>query len=391
MKDQMTNQPTFTAPSTAYAENRAGFLKILAARVLLKVSGTRMWLTEQDALESSVPRTVGAEINNTCNADCTFCGYGKGPDGKAADPRNKGMLDIEVFRHLLKLYSEGGGGSFALSPILGEVTTDRRWLELVREARSFRNVTGVTCFTNGILLDTFGSEEILTSGLSAMNISTAFGSREQYKRLYGKDNYDRVVRNILDILRVNLSLGKPVHVTLLLRIDKPYENFLSSPLYSEIAELIDPKEIKILDDFWDDFKGIIQQDGLPKGHVFKESFEDKQTPCYALYRKLQVMTDGEIQACSCRVEPELWAGNVLDYDTLESAWRNPKLESLRSKWHAGTIPECCKRCSHYMPFTNLVSMPNISQLASVAAKRVLRGVGILPKSKLPGDYGEDGD
>ena len=37
------------------------------------------------------PLAVGCEIDNICNADCSFCGYGKGADG-----RKKQFLNIKV-------------------------------------------------------------------------------------------------------------------------------------------------------------------------------------------------------------------------------------------------------------------------------------------------------
>ena len=30
-----------------------------------------------DVINSTIPRLVGTEITNICNADCTFCGYNK--------------------------------------------------------------------------------------------------------------------------------------------------------------------------------------------------------------------------------------------------------------------------------------------------------------------------
>lgn len=325
-----------------------------------------------DLLTSARPVGVGAEIINVCNANCSFCGYGKGEDGKAADPRRKGKLKDEVFRHTLKLFSEAGGGLFTLSPILGEVTAHPKWLDMVAEARAYPNVTGVACFTNAILLHRFGSRAILSSGLTHINISTCLSSREEYKRLYGVDRYEQVVANVFDLLHTNRELGEPVEIDVLLRMDKPFEAFFASDVYRRLTALVDPSKIEILDDNWDDFRGIIGQEGLPRGHTFKAPYEDKSTPCYAMFRKLEVLTDGAIQACACRIEPELWAGNVLDYDTLEDAWRNPHLEKLREDWFAGTIPSCCRGCSHYIPFTNLLKPAQPAEVARKAASKLAR-------------------
>ena len=40
------------------------------------------------------PNSAGAEVINICNANCSFCGYGKGENGKAADPRVKQKIDV---------------------------------------------------------------------------------------------------------------------------------------------------------------------------------------------------------------------------------------------------------------------------------------------------------
>lgn len=336
-----------------------------------------MAVDEFDLVEVSKPVAIGTEIINICNADCSFCGYGKGEKGKASDPRKKGKLSEDVFHHALKLYSEAGGGAFVLSPILGEVSAHPRWLEMVAEARSYPNITGVSCFTNAILLDRFGSRNILQSGLTQLTISTSLGSREQYKRLYGVDKYDAVVRNVFDLLETNRELGEPVEISVFLRMDKPFEAFYQTDIYKRLIEHISPSKIEILDDNWDDFSGVIGPEGLPQGHNFKVHREEKKLPCYALYRKLEILTDGTIQACACRVEPELWTGNILDHDTLEGAWRDPKLQKLRAGWWEGEIPDCCTRCSHYIPYTNLLTPARPAKVArkllSNAKRAVMRG------------------
>ncbi len=327
-----------------------------------------------DVVSATRPSAVNTEIINICNADCSFCGYGKGEDGKASDPRVKGKLKPDVFRHALKIYSAGGGGNFTLSPILGEASAHPGWLDMVREARSYPNITGVNCFTNAILLDRFGSKNILTSGLTHIAISTCIGGREAYKRLYGVDKYDVVVANVFDLLRTNRELGEPVHIDVCLRIDKPFEKFYASDIYKQLTKVIDPRRIIILDDNWDDFRGVIGKEGLPEGQDFKEQYADKSTPCYALFRQLMVLTDGTIQACTCRVEPELWAGNVKDHATLEEAWRDPKLELIRKDWFEGKLARCCQQCSHYMPYTNLTEPARPQRVAREVLARAKRAI-----------------
>lgn len=358
------------------AQDRTWGMSLWRQAVRLLYRKPDMMVDEIDWVNSRHPRGVGTEIINICNADCSFCGYGKGDDGKAADPRAKRKLNMDVFRHTLRLYSEAGGGLFTLSPILGEASAHPKWLEMVKEARLYPNITGVACFTNAILLHRFGSEAILTSGLVHINISTCLSSKDDYKRLYGVDQYDQVLVNILDLLETNKRLGSPVDIDLLLRMDKPFEPFIQSDTYKRIVEFLPPSKIAILDDEWDDFRGIIKADGIPKGHQFKRKDMDKSVPCSAMFRKLEVLIDGTIQACACRVEPELWAGNIMEHQTLESAWRNPKLEQLRNDWFEGKVRDCCKTCEHYIPYTNLTRNAQPKVVARKILRRVARSLGV---------------
>ena len=142
-----------------------------------------------------------------------------------------------------------------------------------------------------------------------------------------------------------------------LRIDKPYDDFFNSDLYKELLNYLPAQKIKTLD-FYDDFKGVIQKEDLPIGTEFRENV-DKSEPCYALYRTLEVLKDGTIQGCTCRVEPELQGENIMSFSTIKEAWNSPILNNIREKWHSGTIPECCKTCSHYAPYTTNYKKKNI--------------------------------
>jgi radical SAM protein with 4Fe4S-binding SPASM domain len=365
----------FYVPANIYSEQRSAKGKLWRKFVQMLFRNDKLWVDKFDVIGSIIPKDVGAEIINICNARCSFCGYGKGENGKAADFRVKSKLDREAYSHTLKLYSNAGGGVFALSPILGEVSAHPDWLDMVREAISYENIKGVSCFSNAILLDRFGSEEILKSGLSSISISTALGSDEQYQRVYGVNKYEKVLSNILDLIKTNSRLGKPVDISILLRIDKPYSAFFDTDLYQEITRYVNPGKIEILHDFWDDFKGLIPSTGLPKGQKFKAQQVNKKIPCYAMYRKMQVMLDGTIQPCSCRVEPDLWGGNIKDYDTLEEAWKDPEIERLRNNWHAGQIPDSCQKCTHYQPYTHLVSSYSPAKIFPRIARALMRRIG----------------
>lgn len=306
----------------------------------------------KEDLDFKLPMSVSLEINNICNADCSFCGYGK--DG--ADPREKGKVSEEVFKHTLELVDNSDVNIFDITPTLGEVGVDSRWLDLIKEAKKHQGINTVRSYTNAINLHKFGFDNILTSGLDVLQLSSSLINNEMYKRLYGVDKFDQVSENILNLCKKNYELGFPVDIYLNLRIDLPKENFFKTTFYKEISKYLLNHKITFLEKY-DDYNGVVSKDNLPINAEFvKNKYLENNAykPCYQLYRVLQVNYDGIIQGCACRVEPELWSENILEHNSLESAWKNIKLENIREKWLIDNdIPDCCIQCSHYYPYTNL--------------------------------------
>ncbi len=313
----------------------------------------------------NIPLGVTVELNNVCNAKCTFCAYGKekiqnsnllSDSGKILDVRPKQHLSKNVFNHLLKLCSLSGAGmlkKISFTPILGEVTVSKNWLELVSAAKSSKGVKYVSSYTNAINLHLFTSKAIIDSGLDVLQISTSLVDRESYKRIYGRDKYAQVLNNVIDILKTNHKNGSPVDIYINLRIDLPKEKFIRSDAYQVLSKYIEKRKITFLEKY-DDYGGTISKKDLPKGAVFVDIDDNSgRPPCYQLYRQLMVNIDGTIQACTCRTHESLMTRNILEYDTLESAWKNDKLEKIRSDWEKGILPIACKHCTHYGPYEKL--------------------------------------
>lgn len=331
------------------------FFRDAIKRALTVLDKENVWLTIEDVINADRPRDCGVEVNNICNARCSFCGYGKTSNsGLQSDIRAKDHLSEELLKHTLDLFSRAGGGSFSIGPILGENTVHPKWVEFIKIAKSYKNIKSISCFSNGILLDRFGYDEICKSGLTNLTISTCLGSSDRYPEIYGVNAYDRVSSNILNLLEANKKHGEPICISIALRIDKPYSNFFDSVICKQILKFIPVERISILSEGWDDFRGIVGKDGLPKGHEFRGVTSAKYEPCYALYRKIQVLLDGTIQACSCRIEPELWTENIRDFNSLHDAYRNETLETLRNNWLNGIVPVCCSECTHYAPASSLI-------------------------------------
>jgi radical SAM protein with 4Fe4S-binding SPASM domain len=201
-----------------------------------------------------------------------------------------------------------------------------------------------------------------------IDFSSSLENKESYLRLYGVDKYDQVVQNLLNLLAINKKNNNKVRIKILLRQDKPFDKFKSGEVYKKIISYIPESDIEFLDDQWDDFKGIVKKEDLPLNQEFKKQI-DKTKPCYALFRKLEVLVDGTIQGCACRVEPALWTENIMNFNNLKSAWNNKTYNKIRSDWFDGKMPSSCDTCSHYIPYTNL-NRGNPIKLTKTIIKKV---------------------
>lgn len=284
----------------------------------------------------------GMETTNICNANCSFCAY-------RYMQRPKTIMPWQVFEKATTEFSKAGGGTINFTPTVGDPLVDKQLIEKIRYARQFENIRGAFLYTNGILLNRFNLDELLSSGLTRLAISTFIGSAEGYKKYYGKDKYDQVVKGIIDVTKRNLALANPVYITLHLRVDGDKAKWQATEDYKKIASLIGEQNIDYLT-VYDHWGGLIQRDDLPAGTRLDISVsveKKKRSPCFELYRRVHVLADGKVGACVCvDLESDIRIGD-LNKNTLNEIWKDQPLKQYRRNWVKGDLPKPCKGCTRY--------------------------------------------
>src|SRR5262245_32237955 len=158
---------------------RASVLSV-ARRLSLKVDAWIGRLRDLDRILAQLdlkPPSLNFELTNLCNANCVFCGY-------QYQERPKALMGDSVFGKALDDFVACGGGEVFLTPIVGEATVDPRFLDRVAALRVQPAIRDIRVITNGILLDRFGIDNIVCSGLTGIFISTAGFDKQMYRRLY---------------------------------------------------------------------------------------------------------------------------------------------------------------------------------------------------------------
>ena len=227
------------------------------------------------------PFELHLELTNLCNADCVFCPY-------QFQAREVQFMSDEVFHKAVHDYIAAGGGSVGLTPIVGDALIDPKFLDRVRHLRSFPEIDRIWLTTNCILLDKFGVEQVLRSGITALNVSTAGFDEEMYRRVYRNASYQRMRKNVLELVERNSALASPVAITIALRPDRPLDAVMADPDFQPILAY-KPQ----LDFTWSftSANGRITRDILPAAMKLRV-VDARPEPCVNTYNGLMVLPDG---------------------------------------------------------------------------------------------------
>jgi len=247
-------------------------------------------------------------------------------------------MSDEVFERFLCLLADYNDKEpvVALSTHFGDVTCHPDLANIIKLIARVRGVSGVSFFTNGILLD---KHDLAGLPIHHVDFSTSIGY-EQYERLYGSGEYNRAMTNIIVFLS-----QKTIPAKVLLRVDKPFDTVKNHPNYKYLEQWAGRKNIKFLTE-WDDFQGVIRQKDLPIGASFWLP-PPKSGICRHLGRRLLVWKDGEV-GVGCRPHKEFIVGNVFEHLPLQHMVYGP-VQRIRNDWEEGKYPAPCVDCISYQP------------------------------------------
>lgn len=285
------------------------------------------------------PFELHLELTNLCNANCVFCPY-------QFQTREVQFMSDEIFQKAIGDFVAIGGGSVGLTPIVGDALVDPKFLERVRYLRSLPQIDRIWLTTNCILLDRFSADAVLQSGISALNVSTAGFNAEMYRRVYRNASYERMRRNVLELMERNNTLGNPVAITIALRPDRPLDAVMADPDFQPILA-----HKPQLDFTWSytSANGRIKRDNLPASMKLRVVTSRKET-CINTYNGPMVLPDGTVMGCNCVAAMDatknLGIGNIKNA-SLRDIWVGDANRVLRSSFSTATLNSTCAGCDMY--------------------------------------------
>ena len=279
------------------------------------------------------------EVTNHCNANCSFCAYGQQTRAKTV----MGRVDYES---IIDQYSATGGGRLVLTPFVGDSLMDKKFADKVRYAKSKGNIGPIAFSTNAILLTREKFEELAEAGLGVLEISVSGLDREEYKRVYRVDQFDRVFKNLLD-----------VSTSPRFRLVRNMVNVRSDRLFPQLNKnwwLLKSNGYNLQRNaFYDNWGGAIKAEAMTGWMFLKPARPVRKEPCAYMYGGARVFATGEISACGCRnfnADGDLIVGHVKH--GLTTPLRDGSFDRVRSRFGSGLkadLPNTCQSCREYRP------------------------------------------
>lgn len=273
------------------------------------------------------PVRLWIEPTNLCNLNCTIC-----PSKEAAKVVPCGYMDFELYKEIIEQISK-----FCVDINLfnrGESLLHPEICQMIRYAREKGLSTRLE--TNATLLDKGKSEEILNSGLDFISFSFDGYTRQVYEDIRRGADFDKILSNILEFLRMKKKRRQNRPYTLLQVIETEYllknstiqdrrdfkSRFVNLPLNG--FRIISPHR----------FGGKIEESAVgaryayvsDKPSIFKVSY----LPCPYLWCSMAILWDGTILPCCVNFFIEYPLGSVKETPIIDT-WNSKAMVDLRKK------------------------------------------------------------
>lgn len=287
-----------------------------------------------------IPTTtaINVEVTNICNCNCLFCAYSK-------MTRNKGIMELELFKNVIEQAVELKIGTFGLTPIVGEPLLDPSFLEKCDYLNNAQKVKNFYFFTNGILLNKVMFQKLQKYFKKLRICVSLYGTtRDQFKELTGTDKFDTVMNNFESISSCNIDSGDPIEISVGYRcgdINPEIWNFME-----EIRAKGGIKEQFSLRSF-DTWGGMVDANVL-KQHNFELIPAPFQLgECSLPYYRWIVTWDGLVNACACRDANATLVIGDLKTESLKDILEGNTRKILLRNMALGKFPPICRGCTHY--------------------------------------------
>lgn len=270
------------------------------------------------------PRYLMYDVNNLCNARCSFC-----PQSALARSDDFAPQQIE-WAHFEKTIEEAAAYPVELVRFTGdgEPLLHPRMTDMVARARAL-GMRKINLTTNGSLLRDRRLEKLLESPPHVLDVSLDAFTAETYARYRIGLDFETTMRNVHEFLRLRDPARTRVVVSMI--------------HHPELDE-----EVEAFRRYWQpraDFVAIRRLHSNLGAVDVPQAPPPPRWPCTHLWQRLVVDFRGHIRFCPIDWRDESFVARVEDM-TLREAWHGVMLRTLRRRHLAADYAGCgvCEKC-----------------------------------------------
>ena len=327
------------------------FFKNSNEKDLIEIKGYEEWKSYRDSWEScckletelNFPIHMEIELNYSCNLRCPMCTW----SAETMVEKKEDWFKFEDFKRIMDEAVTKGTKAVRFTYINEPLI--RRDIDQFVKYASDIGILDIIITSNGTLLDKEMSQNLISAGLTKLNISLDAFTEETYNKIRVGGNLKKTISNIKNFLELREKLNK--------KIPKLFLSF--------VRTTINDNECHNFIEYWKDkVDGFILQnpsnpfaEGKFKDPVKKNLFMPKNwsTPenfrCPEPFKRMTLRSNGDVLGCCSFYAVDLVVGNWKK-KSIEEIWNGEKMKKLRSNHKEGKPFEnpVCKNCIENVAF-----------------------------------------
>lgn len=269
--------------------------------------------------------TLRLELSNICNHKCLFC-----PNSKMK--RKRCYMDEKLIYRLLeegRNLGEGRGIESVGLFMNGEPFISKNLSEYIKYAKEI-GYKYVFITTNGALANADRLKSVMDAGLDSIKFSINAGSRDTYKLIHGKDDYNKVMENLKIAHQYKVKNKLDIKILSSFVVTKYTKDEIDIH-YNNIKPYIDD----IIFFYAESFGGQMQKEikelqvDIDNIKVPKYKIPNK-LPCIELFKTICVTAEGYLTLCCSEAFNYLVIEDVNSM-SLSEAWHSERMKNIRQK------------------------------------------------------------
>lgn len=275
-----------------------------------------------------IDKKVNFDICTFCNHKCTFCSN--------SDPRTiKEQTSLDDFMEVMRNVEKHVNITELGLSAKGEVLVNNEFSQIVRASKEEFGISYVYFSTNGALLDDKKANALLEAGIDSIKFSINALNKESYKEVHLVDDFELVIKNFKNMLRLKREKYKGLKI------------FLSSVIEMDERSLKDAFRELLGDDFvLIDGISVYALSFTPKFEVHSNKKVTKK--CTIPFNELYINSDGSLGLCCKDYFDSINFGSLVEHDFMD-VYNSEAFKKLRDMHTKSEFPDnhLCKNCLLY--------------------------------------------